>query len=321
MNNSRKSGFTLIEIMVVLAIAAIISSITLGAFRSISEGNRRTSCQTNLSQIYQSCRLYAQDYDGTFPYLNGVAGLNEPAAPKGGMGLWSLYTFPKFNPNNCSAISVDLPQPAEFSNVIPPVGPSLAGYVRSPKIFHCPADSYDNDIEFRAVATPNSCTLKKDLKSDGLTFVDGSQTYLNPTYLSYQAVDVDIQSPATPLTYSSFRSPDVGSSSNKDIPIRQLIPYVESSSTVSTPERPTRQMTVVTWCRFHRKLDSKDKTTVSGRRNYDNVLFSDGSVQFLPMKQDVSEDSGPSAVCEGAYRVPRDNADSMYSAKNCIPSP
>jgi prepilin-type N-terminal cleavage/methylation domain-containing protein len=317
MKKSRQSGFTLIEIMVVLAIAAIISSITLGAFRSISEGNRRTSCQTNLSQIYQSCRLYAQDYDGLFPYLNQGIAPDQTATPKGGLGLWSLYTFPKLSANDCQLDSFDLPQTDEYlANNAPQKAPSLAGYIRSPKIFHCPADSYEKDIKFRAVATPNACSPKK-VQSDTLTFVDGSETYLNPSFLSYQVTDLDINAP----TYSSFRAADIGSDNNTTVPVRQLIPYVEKSSVNSISDRPIRQMTVVTWCRFHRKLDSNTGLTKAGRRNYDNVLFSDGSVQFLPMDQDVSQGTGTSDVCKGAERVPRDKAENMVSATDCVPSP
>ena len=69
-SRARKGGFTLVEIIVVLIIATIISSIVFSAFKSIREGNKKTSCQGNMAQIYQALRLYGQDYNGEFPSYN-----------------------------------------------------------------------------------------------------------------------------------------------------------------------------------------------------------------------------------------------------------
>jgi prepilin-type N-terminal cleavage/methylation domain-containing protein len=304
MQHTRRRGFTLIEISVVLVIALIISSITFGAFRSVTDGNKRTNCQSNLSQIYQSCRLYAQDYNGQFPYLNtDEITVDAPPVPSvsanHGLGLWALYSYRDEKAEDCALYNPNLPSPDSEPN-------SLTGYVRSPKVFHCPSDDYKRTISYRPTSTA-ACTTAEALSSQ-LNFNDSSGVlHRNPYYLSYQnAGDNDATSILPNATYSSYRGDSVK---------RQLTYYVGAS----LPERPIGDATVVTWCRFHRSLDRTGTTTNINGRTYDNVLFSDGSVQNLPAQQHVTDTLGNKADCVGWQRVPRGQADYMKKASTCTP--
>lgn len=322
MQNHQKGrgGFTLIEILVVLAIVAIISSISFGAFRSVSDGNKRTNCQTNLQQIYKSMRLYAQDYDGRFPYLNAGGATNQPDPDPdkdtrfGGIGLWALYAYPTATGNLCT--------PTTFSDYssdlnLPPAsadGNQLAGYVRSSKIFHCPADRFNKDVQLRtssACVTQNVPTASLTIKVSGV-----DEPYLNPAFLSYQTVDdIGTLSAGEQDTYSSFRKPGSATSAT-----RQLRPYSSTSGVNTLLDRPTKDMTVVTWCRFHRSLN-ENGATQNGSRNFDNVLFSDGSVQSIAAEQTVTDTAGNPGNCSNWQRVPREKAESMQSASGCTPTP
>ena len=320
-SSTRNSGFTLVEIMVVLGLAAVISSITLGAFRSISDGNKRTSCQSNLSQIYQSCRVYSQDYDGKFPYLNAGGAPpdshlltpdpnDQDATPKGGLGLWALYVYPKPSSTDC------ITQPNYYPNLpLADDTTKLAGYIKSTKVFHCPADNYDRTIKYLDSADACQSTT---LPSGTLSFNPAPtaavpQVYLNAGYLSYQIPDnngpTTNPSPDPKNTYSSFR--------NDTSRTRQLIPFaVDGANVTRIVDRPMRNATVVTWCRFHRSMDSTGKTKDGGRK-FDNVLFSDGSVQSLPFEQEVTDTAGNTNKCYGWQRVPRDLSNSLSTASSC----
>ncbi len=64
--NKRRSAFTLVEILVVLAIIAILAAILFPAFNRAKESARQTNCQSNLQQIYAAVQLYKQD-EGRYP--------------------------------------------------------------------------------------------------------------------------------------------------------------------------------------------------------------------------------------------------------------
>lgn len=227
-----RNAFTLIEILVVLAIASIVTAISVGGFKAMRDGNKRTSCQTNLVQIYQACRMYAADEGGRFPYYN-FSTVNDCNSAMRGTGLWMLYTFP--SSANYNAIG-DTDQPIER-------------YVRNAKVLHCPED-YAAD--------------HKQLYLNATTY--------NPDYLSYQTCDNGVP------TYASVRTTNTSDTDWK----RQLLTFDGSSLKSRLPDASS----VVTWCPWHR-----------GTRDFDNVLFYDGSVQILPRNQ---------SSVTGWQRLPKD---------------
>ena len=59
----RKSGFTLIEVLVVISIIALLAALLFPVFARARENARRTSCLSNLKQIGLGLMQYTQDYD------------------------------------------------------------------------------------------------------------------------------------------------------------------------------------------------------------------------------------------------------------------
>jgi prepilin-type N-terminal cleavage/methylation domain-containing protein len=62
----RDSGFTLIEMLVVIAVIAILLAILLPAVRMARVVAKRAVCQSNLKQLAYAWTMYLNDYDGYF---------------------------------------------------------------------------------------------------------------------------------------------------------------------------------------------------------------------------------------------------------------
>ena len=306
--HSRKGGFTLVEIIVVLVIITLISSIVFAAFKSVNEGNKKTTCQNNMVQIYQALRLYGQDFDGELPSYNplgAVKGTTQQPRAAAGLGLWALYAYPDSSSAtarlDCDGLTTQLP-PTEPDDSQMPL---LASYIKSPRFFHCPFDTFEREVNVNNTQCNLSAGAK--LNTSVLDFKDrAGVTRFNPFYNSYQSTaefPIDNAAALNNSPYSSFRDAKAS---------RQLV-YYDSQAAPSgiNPERRTPDTTILTWCRFHRATD-RNGLTIDKASNSDNVLFMDGTVQFIPTKQDIG-----TAQCENWKRAPTETVDGLSSNNTC----
>src|SRR5262245_33964469 len=65
--SQRRSGFTLIEWLVVAAIIALLVSILLPSLARAREMAKRTNCAANMKAIATGCLVYADGSKGVFP--------------------------------------------------------------------------------------------------------------------------------------------------------------------------------------------------------------------------------------------------------------
>lgn len=62
-------GFTLVEMLIVLALIGVLAGLSFPVFSRVREKGRRTTCQSNLKQIGLAVQQYVQDNNGRYPTL------------------------------------------------------------------------------------------------------------------------------------------------------------------------------------------------------------------------------------------------------------
>ena len=66
------AAFTLIELLLVMAIIAILASLYLGATSRSTQVQQQKNCQKNLQKIFIAMEIYATDHKGSFPEGSGA---------------------------------------------------------------------------------------------------------------------------------------------------------------------------------------------------------------------------------------------------------
>jgi len=91
----RRAGFTLMELLVVLAVLTVLAALLLPVLARAREEGRRVTCLSNLRQIGQAYLLYTQDWDQRLShwYLPG------PTPPRAS----SMFPFVTWPPRDESA--------------------------------------------------------------------------------------------------------------------------------------------------------------------------------------------------------------------------
>ena len=110
-------AFSLVELLIAIAILALLAALLFPAYARARGQARAVACASNMRQAGMAFAMYAQDYDGLYPYAKDPADAYTPQ-------IWNAYP--------------------EFKAQIPTmawVHEALGPYVKARDLFHCPSDS------------------------------------------------------------------------------------------------------------------------------------------------------------------------------------
>lgn len=90
----KRVSFTILELLLVVSIIMILSSILLPSLNKAKQKSNQINCLNNLRGLASAGNLYAQDYDNYFTYSDTVTG-------KSPLNLWCAQLIPYLNmPDN-----------------------------------------------------------------------------------------------------------------------------------------------------------------------------------------------------------------------------
>ncbi len=117
----RQTGFTVVEILVVVAIVASLAALLFPVFAKARARGRQTACLSNLRQLGLAVFQYAQDSDDRYPYGGDAIDLSTD--------IWQNGQNSKYWPQILRMQVSHLTLP----NV-------MAGYVKNRDLWRCPSD-------------------------------------------------------------------------------------------------------------------------------------------------------------------------------------
>jgi prepilin-type N-terminal cleavage/methylation domain-containing protein/prepilin-type processing-associated H-X9-DG protein len=154
---SQKRGFTLIEMLIVIAIIGILAAILFPAFAGARENARRTACMSNLKQLSLGFTLYANDNNERLPgSTDAPPGVNK-------IGGWMFY----------SKFGDPMDPTATGDGVFDPKQGSIFPYVKSAQVYVCPNDEVA-ETSGNSYAI-NACISRQERNASNVRTINGFQ--------------------------------------------------------------------------------------------------------------------------------------------------
>lgn len=166
-----RKGYTLIEVLVALAIIVIIIALLLPAVQKVREVAARVQCANNMKQVALGIHQF-HDVNGRYPPYNGVSSLKgtvQNTKPGGVYGSWIVHILPHIEQSALyDAIAADTDKFSNTHNVVTaPGGPVLTPAV--PAVWsegstHIPAvpatyNNYTGSLQWVGTTNANGYTV------------------------------------------------------------------------------------------------------------------------------------------------------------------
>ncbi len=267
----KQSGFSMVELLTVIAIIALLAAIIFPIMSSAKESARRTQCISNMGNIFQAVQLFKSDQHRYPEFIVGPVkwkldssgNIVEPYPLSDSTGTLENGTLVSLYPEYIKSSSdVKCPLSRAKSNEVAPD----------------PMYTYLNTLDF-SLSNPPMRRIGE------LNKPSAPEEYSSPAYYLYVASTYDIQMPKGSTEYQANYAPiwtneDAASVTNKYSDVNEREAQLAVISRQLRWKEPPSD-TIITRCSLHR--DAAGDGTPSNGSN-DIVLFLDGSTKLVPSK-------------------------------------
>lgn len=112
-----RSGFTLVELLIVIVVIAILAAITIVAYNGIQERANNTTTVQGTEAYVKALNFYALDHDGDYPATTGCLGTDYP----GGKCLSQNSTAACWGMGSASSTTLNTALLPYMNNTIPTI--------------------------------------------------------------------------------------------------------------------------------------------------------------------------------------------------------
>jgi prepilin-type N-terminal cleavage/methylation domain-containing protein len=169
----RAGAFSLLELLIVVAILAILASMLLPATGRAKAKSHQSFCISNIRQLAMALHIYTDDYGDRLPYNFGATEINQMIESGG-----------KYNWAN-SVLNWEL-DPAN-TNTLLNTDASLGEYVAgNSRVYRCPSDKALSSVQRAAGWPERSRSISMNaMIGDAGEFTRGGTNINNPSYRQY----------------------------------------------------------------------------------------------------------------------------------------
>jgi prepilin-type N-terminal cleavage/methylation domain-containing protein/prepilin-type processing-associated H-X9-DG protein len=179
-----RQAFTLVELLVVIAVIGVLASLLLPAVARAVGSGRQIFCQNNLRQLGIAWIVYAGDHDDRLAYNLGATDINAMLL-RGEHYNWA---------NSVLNWEVDSSNTNELLNTQASLGPYVAA---NAAVFRCPSDNVVSRVQKNAGWTHRSRTYSMNaMVGNAGEFTLGGTNVNNPDYQQYMTSS-EIKAPSS----------------------------------------------------------------------------------------------------------------------------
>jgi prepilin-type N-terminal cleavage/methylation domain-containing protein len=153
-------GFTLVELLVVIAVIAILAGLLLPALTSAKRSGQGAYCLNNLKQLQLGWQLYTDDFHQNVPPITDTVMAGKDAAHPSWVAGWLKTDSDQGDKSDSTNTDLLIgPQYAPFG--------SIGQYVKQAQVYRCPADKSTVTIGGRPYPRVRSMSMNAYLWGTG----------------------------------------------------------------------------------------------------------------------------------------------------------